>query len=161
MTVYQYTWEKGFQYSLRSSGLKMKDNWDLWYAPTRVHHCLVCKTVTQTCRPDILIDVQQILYRITMMGLMVTFLWVPAHHVVKGDEGRQNRKGSYKETDLCWIWISVLVGQILRVKHGKKWKKGGKNNNCKIVARAVAAARDSPQFSSFLFILCISFHFSN
>lgn len=32
------------------------------------------------------------------MGLMVTLIWVPAHHRVKGNDGRQNSKGSYKET---------------------------------------------------------------
>lgn len=37
-------------------------------------------------RSDILIEIQQTLFRIHMMGLSVVFVWVPAHYGVRGNE---------------------------------------------------------------------------
>lgn len=37
-------------------------------------------------REDILMEIRQVLYRIQMMGLIVVFLWIPAHIGVKRNE---------------------------------------------------------------------------
>lgn len=61
-------------------------------------------------RSDILIEIQQTLYRVNDMELRVTTLWVP------------------------WVsvdWLSVLAGQRLRAEHSRKWKKDVKSNGRK------------------------------
>lgn len=41
-------------------------------------------------RPDILIEIQQTLYRIQMICITVVFLWVPGHSDIKGNEITDN-----------------------------------------------------------------------
>lgn len=54
-------------------------------------------------RPDILIEIQQTLYRIQMMGMTVVFIWVPAHFGIIANEMSDNAakevlKHSYSNT---------------------------------------------------------------
>lgn len=66
------------------------------------------------------------------MGLMVNLIWVPAHHRVKGnDYGRQNSKGSCKET-IMDMEISVSRAAIksriwhkIKERWQRQWEEEG------------------------------------
>lgn len=67
-----------------------------WTEETRPLRTIICSDSSSSLasiqfsqsesRPDILIEIQQTLYRIQMMGSTGSFLWVPAHIGVKGNE---------------------------------------------------------------------------
>ena len=65
-----------------------------WVEDTRPLRLVICSDSSSALkslqfnhsdsRPDIVIEAQQILYRIQMMGLIVIFVWVPAHIGIRG-----------------------------------------------------------------------------
>lgn len=77
-------------------------------------------------RPDILIEIQQTLYRIQMMGLTVVFLWVPAHIGIKGNE-RADKKAKEGSKN-CNIDIKVgfsksEVKSLIKLRLRERWQK--------------------------------------
>ncbi|XP_035984330.1 uncharacterized protein LOC118557933 [Fundulus heteroclitus] len=77
-------------------------------------------------RPDILIEIQQTLYRINMMGLVVNFVWVPAHNEIKGNEMADRM--AKESTNKVRVDINVSFGiteikGIIKQKAKDRWQK--------------------------------------
>uniref|UniRef100_A0A8C2HUK7 Uncharacterized protein n=1 Tax=Cyprinus carpio TaxID=7962 RepID=A0A8C2HUK7_CYPCA len=85
-------------------------------------------------RPDILIEIQQTLYRIQMMGLTVNFLWVPAHIGIQGNEMADKaakeaikNNGINLSVSISKNEIKSIIKERLKVRWQKQWdmeKKG-------------------------------------
>ncbi|XP_014880361.1 uncharacterized protein LOC106941759 [Poecilia latipinna] len=77
-------------------------------------------------RPDILIEIQQTLYRINMMGLTVNFVWVPAHHGIKGNEMADRMAKESTNRVKIDINVSFSITEIkgtIKKKTRERWQK--------------------------------------
>ena len=107
-----------------------------WVEETRPVSVIICSDSSSVLtslqssksdsRPDILIEIKQILYRIEMMGITVVFVWVPAHIGVRGNEvvDKVAKEATKCEEIELRINISKMEGKnIIKRKMKEKWQK--------------------------------------
>uniref|UniRef100_A0A1A8L2C0 Reverse transcriptase domain-containing protein n=1 Tax=Nothobranchius pienaari TaxID=704102 RepID=A0A1A8L2C0_9TELE len=81
-------------------------------------------------RPDVLIEIQQSLYRINMMGLTIRFLWIPAHCGIRGNEEVDTvAKEATISTSVqlvipfCRKEVKSMIRQEMMKEWQKQWEK--------------------------------------
>ncbi|XP_037536736.1 uncharacterized protein LOC119413748 [Nematolebias whitei] len=99
-------------------------------------------------RPDILIEIQQTLFKISMMGLTVTFLWIPAHIGIRGNEmadkaAKEATKHNSVEIEVKFsrAEIKSITKQRMREKWQKQWEEERKGRWFYIIQRKVGEMR--------------------
>ncbi|XP_061747026.1 uncharacterized protein LOC133545438 [Nerophis ophidion] len=106
-----------------------------WIEENKARKVVVCsdsssaltsiKNITSETRLDIVYEIVQAIYRINKAGGVVTFLWVPAHVGVEGNElaDRYAKQASTKTKVNMEIKHSKEeVKSIIKIEHNKKWQ---------------------------------------
>ncbi|XP_037531102.1 uncharacterized protein LOC119408373 [Nematolebias whitei] len=128
-----------------------------WVEETRPLKTIICSDSSSTLislqnshsdsRPDILLELQQTLFRIQMMGLTVIFLWTPAHIGIRGNEAADRAaKAATKDQINFTISISksevrTIVKQKLKGKWQKQWEEEHKGRWYYRIQRQVGEMR--------------------
>jgi len=107
-----------------------------WIEEVRPLRSLICsdsssslysiKNNQSNSRPDLLLEIQLILFRIQAMGLIVIFTWVPSHIGVIGNEladryAKQASKNSYIE--ILIPFSKEEIKSIIKQKVKERWQK--------------------------------------
>uniref|UniRef100_A0A1A8H245 RNase H type-1 domain-containing protein n=1 Tax=Nothobranchius korthausae TaxID=1143690 RepID=A0A1A8H245_9TELE len=101
-------------------------------------------------RPDILIEIQQILYRVHMMGLKIHFLWIPAHCGIRGNDvvdklAKEAAVNTSVQLDVrfCQTEIKCIIWQEMRKKWQKQWEEERRGRWLYNIQRRVGGMRDT------------------
>lgn len=77
-------------------------------------------------RPDILLEVLQTIFRINMMGLVISFVWVPAHYGVPGNEEADKIAKEATRRSQVDLNIKFSRGEMkdtIKKKMRERWQK--------------------------------------
>ena len=77
-------------------------------------------------RPDVLIEMQQTLYRIQMMGLSIILVWIPVHIGIKGNElADKCAKEATKRNhiDITVPFSESEIKTTIKYKLKERWQK--------------------------------------
>lgn len=75
-------------------------------------------------RPDILIEIKQTIYRIIMTWLTVTFLWIPAHSIFRGNEKVEKEATTNELVALTNNFWQIEIKSIIRQRQWEKERRG-------------------------------------
>ncbi|XP_027861616.1 uncharacterized protein LOC114137195 [Xiphophorus couchianus] len=77
-------------------------------------------------RPDLLLEIQLITYRIQAMGLLVIFTWIPSHIGIRGNELADKyakQASKYSDIDILVPFSREEIKSIIKQKVKERWQR--------------------------------------
>ncbi len=125
-------------YTAKMVAIQMALSWVEEVMPNKVVICsdsmasLISLQTFQTVRNDIFIEILNILYRLRHVGIIVNFVWVPAHVDIPGNEksDKMAKESLNLNNPSISVSLSRMEGKSI-IKEACNWKWQGNWNDCK------------------------------